>query len=72
MSDEKKYREMDLAIQKRVDAIYSDPKRHAFISEFDTLKDSYGPRGGLKKGRKTICYYCGCKSRDHAKVTERI
>ena len=62
----------DREMSKRVDAVYGDPARHQFYSEFDRNNDEdrRGSRGGKAKGRKTICAYCGTKAKGHAAFTE--
>ena len=68
------FEQIDKAMSKRVDAIYSDPARHVFCSQhqFNLDNDMRGRRGALKKGRKTVCAYCGQKKIGHAEVTEQL
>jgi hypothetical protein len=72
--DAKDYSEIDKSMSARINAIYGDPKRHAFYSQYDYfLSDPhYGPRGGIEKGKKTICFYCGAKKKGHSLTTEEI
>lgn len=72
--DEYTYREIDRAMSKRIEAIYSDPKRHAFQScfDYDESIDCRGRRNGKVRGRKTICAHCGTKKAGHASTDEQI
>ncbi len=64
----------DQTMSRRVEVIYTDPKRHSFYSCFeqDEAVDERGPRGGKIRGRKTFCAYCGLKKFGHADVTEAL
>jgi hypothetical protein len=66
--------EIDREMSRKSAAIFDDPKRHAFYSQYDYfLSDPhYGPRGGIEKGKKTICFYCGAKKKGHSLTTEEI
>lgn len=58
----------DRAMSLKINAIYKDPKRHAFVPE-----NGYcGPRGGYYNGRKTFCDHCGKKRKGHAETTEQL
>ena len=64
----------DREMSKRVDAVYGDPTRHRFYSEFECINDEdrRGPRGGKARGRKTICAHCGKIAKGHAALTEAL
>jgi len=68
------YERIDKEISKRIDTIYSNPKRHKFYSEYDYSvdQDMRGSRGGKIRWRKTFCCHCGNKKKGHAEVTEQI
>lgn len=68
------YEQIDKSISKRVDAIYSDPKLHVFVSihQLDEDEDRRGIRGGKIRGKKTICGYCGGPKKGHAEKTEQL
>lgn len=72
--DHDRFYETDKAISKRLNAIYSDPTRHKFVScfEMDEQEDRRGPRGGKIRGRKTICGHCGFPEPGHAFKDEQI
>jgi len=72
--DEYDYRQADKAMQKKIDAIYGDPARHAFYSCFDhdEAMDTRGPRGGIVRGPKTLCHYCSWPRKGHAEKTEDL
>jgi hypothetical protein len=61
------YHEIDKAMSRKMDEIFSDPARHAFYSVYDEDEalDRRGPRGGKIRGRKTICAHCGAKADKH-------
>ena len=59
----------DKQMSKKINEIYSDPKRHRFYSYHDYIKDNnildvYGT--------KNRCFYCGGKKDGHAKETEQV
>ena len=62
-----KFLQTDKAVSQRISKVFTDPKQHKFVSEydFDEWHDVRGPKGGKYRGRKTICHYCGHKARDH-------
>jgi hypothetical protein len=64
----------DKMMNRRINTIYGDPKRHKFVSTFDVdeSQDVRGPRGGKMRGSKKACFYCGEKAKGHAEVTEQI
>lgn len=68
------YAQTDKVMSRKVEAIYSDPKRHAFYSCHDAsiAEDWRGPRGGKIRGRKQICFHCGGKETGHAETTESL
>ena len=63
---------IDKAMSQRVRAIYSDPARHKFQSEFHALANGYGIRGGVSRTRKSICFHCGQDRPGHAGLTEAL
>lgn len=72
--DSKDFEDTDKAMSKRVDAIYFDPSRHAFLSQFqyDADVDLRGPRGGKIRGVKTLCCHCNRIKAGHADTTEQL
>ena len=72
--DKYDYRMADKQISKKINLIYSDPKRHRFVSAFqrDEDEDLRGPRDGKIRGRKRICGYCGFKEKAHADKDEQL
>lgn len=68
------YEAIDKYMSRRCEEVFSDPKRHAFSSEFaeDEAMDTRGPRGGKIRGRKTRCVHCGQKPAVHATTTEPL
>ena len=62
-----KYRDLEEKLSCEIDELYRNPKKHQFYSEYDHyLKyPNFGPRGGRLKGRKTICFWCGSKKKEH-------
>jgi hypothetical protein len=68
------YEQIDKTMSKKIDAIYSDPKRHAFYSQWAAMQDGRvtGPRGGLVVGRKRICFHCGKYEQGHSDKTEQL
>lgn len=74
MKRDSRFEGIDKDISRKVEAIYGDPKRHTFCSVYDAdrAEDIRGPRGGKRRGRKTICAHCGHKKDGHAETTEQI
>jgi hypothetical protein len=70
--DKYDYEQTDKQMSKKINAIYSDPKRHKFVSQFDMYCHERGPRGGLLRLRKTICGHCGNKKNNHADEDEKL
>lgn len=68
------YGAIDREISQRVNAIYTNPKRHEFRSEFDEWRDQdlRGRRGGRILGRKRVCVHCGGPLKGHAGTTEPL
>ena len=60
--------QINKAMSLKLNAIYKDPKRHAFVPEGGYV----GRRGGYKPGRKTFCDHCGKKRKGHAEKTEQV
>ena len=75
MRRDDRFDDIDKAMSRKVQAIFSDPARHQFISEHDQIKDDpwyLGPRGGKPRGLKRKCFYCGQVQAGHADVTEAL
>jgi len=72
--DEYDCAQIDKAMSKKIDAIYRNPAKHKFYSQFEAFKEDYrhGPRGGRIVGKKRICYHCGSKKKYHADITELL
>lgn len=72
--DEYDYQQIDKQMSEQINAIYSNPARHRFLSCFDAVSiyDITGPRGGKVIGRKLICYHCGQKKKGHAEQDEQL
>ena len=68
MMDAYDFEQIDKAMSLKINAIYKDPKRHAFVPEGDRPR----PRYGVFKGRKTFCDHCGKKRKGHAETTEQV
>ena len=64
------YEKIDKTMSQRLDAIYADPKRHAFCPEQDL--HAAGIRGGMIRGRRRICDHCGKKRKGHADKDEQL
>ena len=64
----------DKQMSKKLNAIFTDPKRHAFYACFNANEDEglTGPRGGKIRGKKRICHYCGLPRKGHAEQTEQL
>lgn len=76
MKRDYKYEELDKAMSKRIDEIYSDPARHAFVSCSSMAEANpelfRGRHGGKLYAKKLKCFYCGKKKHEHAAVTEDL
>jgi len=70
MKMDDKYLKTDQKESRRIRAIYSNPKAHAFYSEYeeDCFTDRRGPKGGKIRGRKTYCTHCGQKKGKHGRI----
>ena len=68
------YMQIDKAMSKRLQAIFGDPKRHAFYSCFDAdeAEDRRGARGAIKRGPKRLCFHCLTRKNGHAEKTEQL
>jgi len=68
------YHEIDRFMSKKAEAIYGDPKRHAFYSCHDAYiaENMRGVRGGRIRGKKLRCFHCGRKKKGHAETTEQL
>lgn len=72
MYDKWKYYEIDKAMSEKLEAIFSDPKRHTFQSCHDAQAGERGVRGGKIRGLKKKCFHCGNKEKGHAEITENL
>ena len=63
---------IDQAMSRRINAIFSDPQRHQFYSCYEHFEGERGPRGGIVRGRKRKCYWCGGEPSEHADTTEAL
>lgn len=72
--DKADYAAADMAMGRRVEAVFGDPARHQFYSVFeeDEAVDRRGPRGGRIRGRKTMCTHCGRGPAAHTDKTEAL
>lgn len=64
----------DRLIHKKTAAIYEDPKRHKFYSQYQRTvgEDWRGPRRGKTRGKKRLCAHCGKEQKGHALEDERV
>lgn len=68
--DKYDYEQTDKAMSKEMDRIFSDPSKHKFYScheAFQADEWTRGPRGGIRKGRKLVCFHCGHKRNEHGR-----
>jgi len=69
--------QIDKRMSREIEAIYSDPARHKFLSCHDYLTSfgiTYTVHGRLGKvtASNTVCWYCGKLQPGHAEKDEQL
>ena len=64
----------DKQMGRKVDAIYSDPTRHKFLSCYDAyiIYEKLDPTEVDPLPSPLLCYYCGMLQQGHAERDEQV